>query len=78
MSEERQAGTPSLQTEPGDPAKLAETILSLYNDPNKREAMGQQGREQAVTSYSREAVVSQYNDLLYKVVNRRKSPLASA
>lgn len=62
--------------EPGDPVKLADTIVSLYRDPTKRQTMGHYGRDHAVTSYSRDAVVSRYNDLLYKVVNRRKSMLA--
>jgi len=54
--------------EPGQPAKLAEAVLSLYRNPALREAMGKRGRAHAVAHYSKEAVAEQYLTLFEKMM----------
>jgi colanic acid biosynthesis glycosyl transferase WcaI len=56
-----------LCVEPEDPAQLAAAIRRLAADPDERAAMGRRGRELACASYSRQAVVEQYEALLREV-----------
>ena len=46
---------------PGEPARLAESILTLYKDVPLREQMGRQGRDYAEAHYSRRAAVQRYD-----------------
>jgi colanic acid biosynthesis glycosyl transferase WcaI len=62
--------------EPHAPDKLAAALLALYRDPVLRARMGERGREEAVRTYSREAVVEQY-ELLCRHIASREPQLAS-
>jgi colanic acid biosynthesis glycosyl transferase WcaI len=54
--------------EPESAAQLAEAILALYGDPERREAMALRGRRHAEESYSRQVVVERYHDLFRRLV----------
>jgi colanic acid biosynthesis glycosyl transferase WcaI len=49
--------------EPHAPDKTAAALLALYRDPALRARMGERGRDEAVRAYSRDAIVSQYEQL---------------
>ncbi len=53
---------------PGDPAALAEAILTLYVDPDLRQTMGKAGRCYAEQHLSPQVIVDQYHHLLTEVV----------
>ncbi len=57
--------------EPGDADGLARAVLDLYADASLREEMGGLGRKVAVQSYSKQVVVSAYNDLLQQVAGSK-------
>lgn len=59
--------------EPHSPEKLGAALLALYRDPALRRRMGRCGRDEAVRTYSREAIVAQYEDLCRTVVASRAS-----
>jgi colanic acid biosynthesis glycosyl transferase WcaI len=61
---------------PGDPAALAEAIMSLYGDPGQRQALGEAGRRYAEQHLSPKVVVDQYHRLLTEAATpqRRQSP----
>lgn len=59
--------------DPENVAQLTEAILTLYNDPQRREQMGQQGRHYAEQHYSRQVVAAQYNDLLTRVAQQKRT-----
>lgn len=48
---------------PDDPKLLAEAILKLYNDKNRREELGRNGRAAAAADFSRSACVGQYEKI---------------
>jgi colanic acid biosynthesis glycosyl transferase WcaI len=59
-----------------DPAALAQAVRSLYAMPlAEREAMGRNGRQAFLASYTREKLVDQYEELFEEVTrkNRRQS-----
>ena len=61
--------------EPHNPEKLAAALLALYRDPALRTRMGQRGRDEAVRAYSRDAIVTQYEELCRHVaVSREWTP----
>jgi colanic acid biosynthesis glycosyl transferase WcaI len=60
-----------LCVEPENVEQLADAIKSLYNNPAQREQMGVQGRRQAEQHFSKQAVVTQYHDLLQRVALER-------
>jgi colanic acid biosynthesis glycosyl transferase WcaI len=67
--------------EPGDPKALAESLLRLEADPEKRNEMGRLGRIAAEASYSRSAAVTSYERLLQALAagdrhRRVKTPTA--
>jgi colanic acid biosynthesis glycosyl transferase WcaI len=53
--------------EPGDAARLAAAVMTLYRDPERRATMGRQGRACAERDYSTHAVVVAYDRLLRRV-----------
>lgn len=57
--------------EPEDEQELADAVLKLYRNEELRQAMGRRGRQQAEENYSKEAVATQYEQLLRKVVEAR-------
>ncbi len=61
---------------PGNPAALADAILSLYHDPDQRQAMGEAGRRYAEQHLSPQVVVGQYHRLLTEsaTMRRRRAP----
>jgi len=50
--------------EPHDPTQLAAAVLALHRDPSLRSRMGQRGRAEVETNYSRISVVTKYDDLI--------------
>lgn len=52
-------GVTGLLVPPDDPAALADALNLLLRDPGRAEAMGQAGRERAVTEFSWETVAAQ-------------------
>jgi colanic acid biosynthesis glycosyl transferase WcaI len=55
--------------EPHAPEKLSAALLALYRDPVLRARMGQRGRDAAVSAYSRDAIVPQYEELCRRVAD---------
>lgn len=53
--------------EPENPEQLAEAVLTLYRDPSLRDAMGQRGRQHAERNYSKQVVISRYDELLQRI-----------
>jgi colanic acid biosynthesis glycosyl transferase WcaI len=49
---------------PQDPGKIAEMILKLAKDTHLREKLGQKGREYAITNFSTDRVLSDFNSKL--------------
>jgi len=52
---------------PEDPEELAEALLTLYRDPQRRREMGERGCRAAEQSYSSDSVVAAYDWLLRQV-----------
>ncbi|MFE1745650.1 glycosyltransferase family 4 protein [Coleofasciculus sp. H7-2] len=52
---------------PEDPEALAAAILDLYQNPDKAETLGQQGRQYAIENYSFEHALEQYEKLFDEV-----------
>jgi colanic acid biosynthesis glycosyl transferase WcaI len=57
--------------EPGDPSKLAAAVRTLHRNPVQRAEMGLRGRREAERTYSRDAVVARYADLIQAVSSAR-------
>lgn len=56
-----------LCVEPGDAAAVADAVLELRNDDEKRRTMAQAGRRAAVERYSEEAVAERYLELFERL-----------
>jgi colanic acid biosynthesis glycosyl transferase WcaI len=67
LIQEAQAG---LCVEPENPESLAAAILDLYSHPERLEAYGKNGRNYAVSHFSREACVSHYEAIFYEAINQ--------
>ena len=57
---------------PGDPSRLAEAVLRLYDDPALRERLGAAGREAARAGYGAEAVIEQVEALYTRLAGRAR------
>lgn len=57
----------------GEPAKLAAAVLEMYRNRKAGEEMGRNGRKAAEKYFSREACISQYEDILRMVTSKRES-----
>ncbi|MBI5683459.1 MAG: glycosyltransferase [Verrucomicrobia bacterium] len=57
-------GTTGLLVEPGNPARLAETIVALLTDEERRRTMGEKGRERVLARHSIQTMVSQTEQVL--------------
>jgi len=51
-------GVTGYLTSPGDPDRLAAVLLDLLSDPERRQRMGQAGRERVLTTFSIDAMVT--------------------
>jgi colanic acid biosynthesis glycosyl transferase WcaI len=58
--------------EPQDPSRLASAVMTLYKDPHLRSRMGAYGRQAVDRSYSVNAVVGQYDELIRSIDARRR------
>lgn len=58
---------------PEDPQELAQALMTLYREPDRRREMGERGRRAAEQSYSSESVVAAYNRLLQEVSNNHRA-----
>jgi glycosyltransferase involved in cell wall biosynthesis len=65
-------GATGLLVEPHDPNALADAILTLLDDPGRRDVMGQRAREKAVSQYA----VKQIMDVLLPFYERAASSLS--
>lgn len=59
---------PAIMTASGEPEALAETILNLLRDPERRLTAGQEGRRHAEQHWSLEAWADTHHDLLARLV----------
>ncbi len=59
---------------PENPQALADSILELYNRPEKAAALGHRGRQYAVERYSFEQALNQYEILFSNVTNVEVEP----
>ncbi|NET10029.1 MAG: glycosyltransferase family 4 protein [Symploca sp. SIO2B6] len=66
----RQSGG-GLVVEPEVPQQLADSIVDLYEHPQKAELLGRQGRQHALDNYSFDEAVSRYENLFIDVLERR-------
>jgi len=62
-----------LVVSPEDPEALAEGILTLRSDREKRRTMGEGGRAHVAEHYSKQAVASQYDALIRRLVTRPRT-----
>lgn len=65
-----QSGVNGLLTLPGDPHALAEAIINLASDPERRDAFGQAARQTILEKFTWEQVVSQIVQLLKKATGQ--------
>jgi glycosyltransferase involved in cell wall biosynthesis len=56
--------------EPGEPEKLAAAIHTLRANDGQRFEMGRRGRAAAERFYSRDAVVTQYDELVHSLTRK--------
>ncbi len=67
-----------LACQPGDPASMAEAILSFYGmTAEERQAMGDRGREFVCRHYSRQQLVGRIAEMLVATVSRRTTGCAA-
>jgi len=64
-------GETGLLVPPRDPARLAEAILALVNDPKRAAAMGAAGRARVRAEYSVETMVKRLEDLYRELLARK-------
>ncbi len=62
-----------LVVEPERPVALADAILELYNQPEKVQRLGQQGRQYALDHYSFEQALNRYESLFEQMVPTPKT-----
>ena len=55
--------------EPENPQQLADAIIKLYNSPELRERLGQNGRQYVVQHYSRDNLAIQYAGMLEELIH---------
>ncbi|MGC1309814.1 MAG: glycosyltransferase family 4 protein [Phormidesmis sp.] len=67
------ASNSGLVVEPENPTELARAIQTLYDDPDKLERLGKNGRQFAIDNYSFDQAISAYEGLLQSVVERKTS-----
>jgi colanic acid biosynthesis glycosyl transferase WcaI len=68
-----QAAQAGLCVEPENPAALAQAILTLKNDRNLCERLGQNGRIWAVRNHSPQSAAMQFEELIHKVIAKKSS-----
>lgn len=61
---------------PENPEELANAILELYKNPEKAEALGQQGRQYAMKEYEFEQTLNKYEDLFAEAIAAGKKSRA--
>ncbi|QYG95444.1 glycosyltransferase family 4 protein [Iamia sp. SCSIO 61187] len=61
----------ALVVNPGDPRALAAAISDLAEDPERRSAMGEQGRRHVEAHFDRRELASRYRSLLLAAVDRK-------
>ena len=55
-------------TEPGNSSELAERILDIMRNPDKRKEMAKASRELAVSKYSLEITVDMYEGIYRRIM----------
>jgi colanic acid biosynthesis glycosyl transferase WcaI len=64
--------------EPEDDAALATAVLDLYNNPQKAETMGNNGRRYALDNYSFDQSLNRYEELFANLVAQRSPVVRTA
>jgi colanic acid biosynthesis glycosyl transferase WcaI len=59
--------------EPEDSEALAQAVVDLGSDPNRRELMGKAGREHILQNFSREQTAASYVELLQRIIRNGES-----
>jgi colanic acid biosynthesis glycosyl transferase WcaI len=59
--------------DPHDPKQLASALMTLYEDPPLCQRMGERGRQEVEHRYSRQAVLSQYDELIRAVAAKKRA-----
>ncbi len=67
-------GDPTLLAPPGDAARLADIVIGLLDDPQRRRAIGAANRQRAVSRFSVETMVAAYAALYEELIPRGVSP----
>lgn len=62
-----------LVVEPESPTELAKAIACLYDDPEKLERLGRQGRQFAVENYSFQQAINAYERLMENVLEPKRA-----
>jgi len=57
---------------PGDPQRLAEAIVGLYEDPDRRESMGARARVRAVREFSLEKMIERHEELYHQIMQGQR------
>lgn len=63
-------GITGLLVEPGNPARLAEAIVALLTDEERRRSMGETGRERVLARHSIQTMISQTEQVLLEAAHR--------
>lgn len=73
-------GVTGLLVPPKDPARLAEAILELLGDPDRRQSFGLAGRERVMRHFSLEAMLEGHERLYesFQLAQPHRRPLAAA
>lgn len=56
---------------PGDPQALAGAVISLLEDPNSCQAMGEKGRARVLATFSKERMVANYEQLWLELLEKK-------
>ncbi|MBD2462893.1 glycosyltransferase family 4 protein [Oscillatoria sp. FACHB-1407] len=62
---------------PEEPKALADAVLDLYQNPDKAETLGQQGRQYAMEHYAFEQALNRYEALFSSITGKPKGTTAS-
>jgi glycosyltransferase involved in cell wall biosynthesis len=68
ITEVIQDGYNGILVEPGNVDELAQAIINLFKDPTRRERLGQNARQQAVTQHSWEQYINRLEKIYESVL----------
>lgn len=68
-------GTTGYLAEPGSGPDLADSLITLFTEPQLAARFGAAGRRRVVTNWSLEAMVGGYEELLWNIYRRKRGPV---